>query len=141
MRLHEQRDALVKAIDTAIRSVGSGPPLGAFGPDDCAATHIDYFTGVEMALAHLAGTVKDVTGLEDTSFSMADGCCGECYQLGQPCCMEPRPEPLYRIVYAAAIGEFPGKALRWPQTLAKLREHRDSPPASPVVRVIRDLWS
>ncbi len=62
-----------------------------------------------------------------------NGCCGECYQLGQPCCVEE--EPLYRIVYSDG---HTGRARSWPWMLKQLRRAIRSTGPGPV-RVVREL--
>lgn len=64
MKVHEQRDALAKAIEVALSSFSGGPTLAAFGiaREDCALAHIDYFGGVNVGAMHLANILAETRG-------------------------------------------------------------------------------
>lgn len=64
MRIHEQRNELVRAIELAAPYLRGGPTLSAFGiaREDCALAHIDYFGGVDSALGVLLDAVAKTRG-------------------------------------------------------------------------------
>lgn len=76
MKIHEQRNALVEAIELALHNLPSGPTLGAFGiaREDCALVHLDYFGTVDSAKMVLADALANVRGVSYSEID-EDHCC------------------------------------------------------------------